>query len=464
MNGPVAASGVRILLLLAALSAVPLASAQGPPSAMPEQPHVTLYEDGVVVHFALSGAKYGANEQPQVRATVAGGAETTYPAYFVGEVVPVGSTDIFSTAVYAAQVPADPGDEVVYQYGDATRGFAAAVTTRMPDGGPLRFVAMGDIGYDGVAADGSQASGADSAPIAMRDLAIAQDPELLVIPGDLSYLNTRAGWDRYMRMHAPLQSTVPTMPAIGNHEWEPGPGYGQFLAEYWLPGNEQDFTFRVGEATFIAINSDNLCNGVQHRSGASLLDPCPEGLVESRMQFVRQALADADSDGTAWTIVYMHHPPYSWGRHGNDWAAHVYLAPLFQEHEVDLVVTAHDHLYSRTYPVIDRQPQANGSAYEKGDGPVYVVLGGGGRELYTASGDTPPAWLAKGESVHHLGVFDVDADQIAYRAIRRDGSELDAFTITAPTGVADLLEDPIPVPAWLAVAGVVAAGLLRRRR
>ncbi len=87
---------------------------------------------------------------------------------------------------------------------------------------------------------------------------------------------------------------------------------------------------------------------------------------------------DAQTDGTPWTIVMMHHAPYSWGDHGNDWAVHVNWNPLFERYNADVVITAHDHLYCRTYPVIAREAQANGTAYNQGVGPVYVVLGGGG--------------------------------------------------------------------------------------
>jgi hypothetical protein len=237
---------VRWALVL--LLALPLVTAQVP-SAMPEQPHVTLAPNGLVVHFAKSGSSYLSTQSPVVLASIEGGPEQPYPAALVGQVLPIGSSDTLTTSIYAATVPVEPGQTIRYRYGDALMGYGGPHEVRRPDNGPLHFVAVGDIGYEGVAIDGSQTPNVESPPIAVRNLAAAQNPELLLLPGDLSYDNNRAGWDRFMRMQAPLQATVPTMPAIGNHEWQAPIGYNQFLATYVLPEQEQDYTFKAGPVT-----------------------------------------------------------------------------------------------------------------------------------------------------------------------------------------------------------------------
>lgn len=437
--------------------------AQTLPAALPEQPHVTLADGGLVVHFALSGLPYTASEAPRVTYSIDGGASAQAEATVVGTVAAVDPTDGFATTVYAATIPVEPGQTLTYSAGDAVRGEVGPFTVRRPDTQTLRLVVMGDIGYDGVGPDGAALTG-EAPPIAMRDLALEQEPDLFVIPGDLSYANGRAGWDRFMRMHAPLQATVPTMPSIGNHEWHDGIGYAQFLAEYVLPGNEMDYVFHAGPVTFIAVNSDAICLDRNGRSGSTLLAPCPNGLDQDRTAWLEQALAEAQADERPWTVVYMHHPPYSWGRHGNDWASQIYWSPLFETYGVDLVVTAHDHLYSRSHPIVQRQATATGNEYRQGDGPIYVVLGGGGRELYQASPDTPPAWYAAGESVHHLGLFDIDGQGITYRALRVDGSTLDEFTIQSGAP-ADARAGPAPsVGLLMVLVAALAFVRLHKRR
>lgn len=453
---------VRVVLVAATvLLALPLCAQAQTPALVPEQVRVTLAPDGLVIHFGLADVATATIAGPQVLYRVDGGEQKAADAVLVGTVLPVLNTDAFATQVWAATLEVPPGARVAYQVRDALRGDSAPFEVRRPDGGALRFVAMGDIGYDGVAADGS-GDPALAPPIAMRDLALAQDPDLLVIPGDLAYLNSRAGWDRFFRMHSPLQAAVPVVPAVGNHEWEDGFGYGQYLASYVLPGGEEDYVQRAGPVTFVVVNSDAACIDVRHRSNGPLHQPCPNGLDEGRTQWLRDALSSAAADEAPWTVVVMHHPPYSWGDHGSDWVTHVYWTPLFEELGVDLVLTAHDHLYGRTHQVRQREVVDGQTPYVKGVAPVYAVVGGGGRELYDLPPGAPPAWLAHGEKVHHLAVIEADEDALTYEAKRVDGSTMDAFTIAKPAGTT---ASPASTPdAGLAVAVLVIALALAWKR
>lgn len=444
---------------LALLVVLPLAAAQTP-SLAPEQPHVTLAPDGLVVHFAYTDGPQLPVATPQIVYRIDGGAEQSAVPARVGNVVSLVPTDGFATAVWAATIPVGPGETLSYRIVDPVRGDTPTYDVRRPTG-DWRLVVIGDIGYDGVAPDGT-GTPLGSAPIAVRDLALQQDPDLALLAGDLSYLNTRAGWDRFMRMQTPLQATVPTIPAIGNHEWEDGPGYGQYLAQYVLPGDEENYVVHTEHATIVVVNSDAACIGVRGRSGGPIYRPCPDGVDQERKQWLEGALRDAAADAAPWTLVLMHHPPYSWGNHGSDWVTHVYWAPLFERHRVDLVLTAHDHVYARTHPVIQREVQATTSPYRQGLGPIYAVSGGGGRELYDLPADAAPDWLAGSERTHHLALLDVNATAIAYQALRLDGSVLDSFVLERHDGPA---RGPVDSPApgvLLALAGL-AIVVLRRR-
>jgi hypothetical protein len=60
--------------------------------------------------------------------------------------------------------------------------------------------------------------------------------------------------------------------------------------------------------------------------------------------------------------------------------------PLFAEHQVDLVINGHNHVYERTDAIRDggvgRPVPVGGSTDPRRDGTVYVTAGGGGKELY----------------------------------------------------------------------------------
>lgn len=459
--------------LLAVLLLLPLAAAQVPDLAPVEQPHVTVAEGGLVLHFASAGAPITDVESPVIRYSINGGGQQEAPAAQVGHVRFSSTNDVAGTRVYAATIAAEPGDVVTYSGGAATRGFTAEHTVAMPPSGPLRFAAAGDIGYTGVAQDGSddgtQPGGA--APILVRDLIIAQEPDLMLIPGDLAYDNSLLGWDRFMRLYAPLQATIPTMSSIGNHEWRedsPGIGYGMFEAEYVLPGDEHDYLFRAGPVTFLGLNSDAICKGDTYRTSyGHEAEPCPTGEADmAKVARIEALLSEAQNDTNPWTVVYMHHPPFSWGRHNSDFGVRALWGPLFDRYGVDFVVTAHDHLYSRSFPVLaDETATQTGDTYVAGNGIVHIVLGGGGRPLYEVRypDEEPPAWFATGGVFYHAMIADADNETIRVQVLAVNGTVMDAFTIVQP-GTTSGPGTDAEAPALLAPLLMLALLVAVRRR
>ncbi|MBO0935299.1 metallophosphoesterase [Fibrella sp. HMF5335] len=64
-----------------------------------------------------------------------------------------------------------------------------------------------------------------------------------------------------------------------------------------------------------------------------------------------------------WTIVFLHHPPYSVGEHNSDdetnnpemAAVRKKLLPILETYGVDLVLTGHSHTYQRSWPIRGHQ-------------------------------------------------------------------------------------------------------------
>lgn len=436
--------------------------------APPEQVHVTLGDDGdtLVVQWAVSDA-YGVADTPQVRWSVAGQQKAPSPGRLVGEVDAGSGEADRSTYVYASGLtPVPPGALVAYEPGSAADGFAGPYDVRMPPAVDerIRFVAYGDISIDDVGPDGTAvSSGAPSQRV--QDLALAQDPDLVVVPGDLAYTHERAGWDTFMRFMEPLQASTVVMPSLGNHEYNDTFGYSRFLEHYVLPGDEENYAFQAGPVSFVAVNSDAMCGPGRAPTGSPPGDVCPDGSVDQdQAAWLRDRLREAAADETNWTVVYFHHPPYSWGHHGGNAGVRSLWVPWFDEYEVDLVLSGHDHLYSRSHPMRGGEATATGSEYTRGNGVVYVVAGGGGRGLYPLPSGEPPSWHAAGESVHHLVRVDATAERVDVTALRADGSTLDSFSIIAdrPPGSTS----PSPAPGILVAfcMAAVAAVALRRLR
>jgi hypothetical protein len=116
------------------------------------------------------------------------------------------------------------------------------------------------------------------------------------------------------------------------------------------------------------------------------------------------AWLDADLAATdrTWRAVFFHHTIFSVGNHGtwgdmeSNWRMRELLAPIMQQHGVQLVVFGHDHLYQRSKRIlvdadglIVRGP-CNGvdsNVVESNAGIVYIVAGIGGTDFHTRQVD-----------------------------------------------------------------------------
>src|SRR6478672_4035384 len=125
------------------------------------------------------------------------------------------------------------------------------------------------------------------------------------------------------------------------------------------------------------------------------------------------------ASGSAWKIVFFHHPLYSSGdRHGSDLRLRDVLEPLLIKYNVSVVLTGHDHFYERVKPQ---------------KGITYFVTGSGGQ-------------LRKGNIDRHSGItangFDTDlafmgaeiaGDEMYFQAIARDGRTVDSGVVKRRT-------------------------------
>ncbi len=132
-------------------------------------------------------------------------------------------------------------------------------------------------------------------------------------------------------------------PSPGNHDTYGSSGMKPYLNFFTLPGNEVYYKFTWGDLAFFSLNST-----------ASSMSEQEEWLKEEIL----------GSKGKI-RIVYFHHSPYSISKHGNERKMQL----DFYGMGVDLVLTGHDHVYSRI---------------EKSDEPglTYLITGAGGKSLY----------------------------------------------------------------------------------
>jgi 3',5'-cyclic AMP phosphodiesterase CpdA len=244
---------------------------------------------------------------------------------------------------------------------------------------PVRFLAFGDSG----------GGGADQYALLEQMYTVPYD--LMIHTGDVAYDDgtIQQYEDNVFGVYGDLFKNIPFFPASGNHDYKTMNG-APFREVFNLPGDsgEQWYSYDWGRVHFVALDTE-----ADYATQAKWLD------------------ADLAASSLPWKIVYLHKPPYSSGQHGSDLALRSKLAPVFQKHGVQLVLTGHDHNYERILPQ---------------RGVTYVVTGGGGIGTVAVGMSD---FTAFSEDVIHFVYAEVFQDELVLHAIDADGREFDSAVI-----------------------------------
>ncbi len=256
---------------------------------------------------------------------------------------------------------------------------------------------------------------------------------LHLIAGDVACVSPYLfQWDLYLNMIQPLSSIAPLLPCKGDEDreediWGNDLGYTSFHGRFILPGNEQWYSFDWGQVHFVALDT---------------LSPFEQ--ASEQYDWLNNDLYFASIDPlTHWIIVYMHHSPYI--HQGGNEQIQQHLVPLFEEHGVDVVFSAHEHFYERTFPLKENMvTDSNQNLYDEPEGIIYVVTGGGGRGLSDVG---PDYYIATKKKEYNLCKVSIDkAGILNLKAIQSErGEVLDEFTITK-YGAATNTPTPRPSP------------------
>jgi hypothetical protein len=308
-----------------------------------------------------------------------------------------------------------PGTTYYYQIVSGITTLAAGVDSfrTAPDSDePFRFVAFGDLGR------------ATTAQIEIAARADSLNADLGILTGDIIYDSGEAVnfTPQYFDIYRPTIRRIPFYPSLGNHDVSTLNGQ-PYLDAYYLPSNnpagtERYYSFDYADVHFVALE-------------VTRENTVPDAAM--------RAWLDADLAGTTkrWKFVFFHVPMYSsLGAHGDDPTIAASLGPIFDARGVDVVFQGHNHYYTRTYPiaagaVVDADQEPN---YLNPGGPIYIVTGGGGRSLYSIGTSLPYEVYSK--STYHLTSVDVVGNTLALLAIERDGTVIDAMTLTKDVSTA----------------------------
>ncbi len=237
-------------------------------------------------------------------------------------------------------------------------------------------------------------------------------------------------WNAWFNAVTPMIENIPFAPVMGNHEtytqdWKaamPEP----YLKFFSLPpngsasNNGMYYSFDYGGVHFSVLNTQT----------DELQDFRPE-LMAEQLAWLRSDLANTASK---WKVVLMHKDilRYAFTDRPNSfdpsalqftpWGQQ--LMPLFDEFNVDAVLTAHLHTYRRRVPLKNFTPDSSGT--------TYILTGVAGDVRYASLWQRGPADAAlapQPEDANYI-TLEKTPDALTFKAFLPDGREFDSITIT----------------------------------
>ncbi len=272
---------------------------------------------------------------------------------------------------------------------------------------PFNFAAAGDWGCNSNAEKNVQSI-------------LSKETELVLGLGDYSY---EADADCWLDTISPINSKMKI--TIGNHDSEEEESTaltGQYLNHFKL--SKQYYSFNKGNVFFLVMSTQDSYSK-----------------NSEQFNFVKQELEKASKDPNIdWIVVYYHKPIYtSTTKHAALTSFGDIYHPLFDQYDVDLVLSGHNHNYQRTFPLSFNKDDSarpiivnkNPNTYNQVGAPIFIISGTGGVGLHTLG--TQAEFTAKqfGKFGHiNIDVSRDTSNKLIGTFYDLAGNKLDEFTIT----------------------------------
>lgn len=238
-------------------------------------------------------------------------------------------------------------------------------------------------------------------------------------------------WRTWLDSIKPLSARIPLAPTLGNHEmytldWkmrEPR----AYLNYFDVPSNGNTtfdrhyYSYDYGDVHYVVL--DTQLYESNHEDNHDTHHP---DLYDEQVQWLRQDLA---SNTKKWTVVLMHRDPfqYAFDRPGTSRAAGfdeegVLFMPIFDEFNVDLVLSAHLHSYRNRGHVRNFDRDASG--------PLYILTGIAGDARRPNWQQHPlDVYVAPDREKNNYMTMTVTPNRLVVRAFLADGTQLDESVI-----------------------------------
>lgn len=149
-------------------------------------------------------------------------------------------------------------------------------------------------------------------------------------------------------------SAIPFAPTAGNHDFY-SLLFGNYFGNSGVNATGYDYYFSYGNAVFIVLDSNNIIPAIHKKTISDAINAYPDA---------------------TWRVIMLHHGAYSAG--ADEFTNKICTSMIkgyFDSYDIDLVLSGHNHFYSRTYPVYDGKISSVGSVYFEGGSASGGKLG-----------------------------------------------------------------------------------------
>ena len=260
---------------------------------------------------------------------------------------------------------------------------------------PSRIVAVGDVARCELESDEHTA--------ALADEAFRHKNGVVAILGDAAYDAGSPAEFAHCYATSWGRHRFRTLPAVGNHEYHTpdAGGYFDYFGDAAGDPTQGWYAYDLGDWHVVVLNS--VCDEI---------GGCDVG--SDQETWLREHL---ESDQSACTLAYMHHPRFSSGPHGDSTEVTALWQALV-DHGVDLALAGHDHHYERLAPL-----EANGEPGAPG-GVQSFVVGTGGTWLRPVSQPRPGSEVIIDDS-HGVLILDLESTGYEWQFMDTTGAVLD---------------------------------------
>ena len=238
-------------------------------------------------------------------------------------------------------------------------------------------------------------------------------------------------WRTWLNSIRPLSANVPLATTLGNHEmytldWKMREPYA-YLNYFAVPPNGNEifnrryYSYDFGDVHYIVL--DTMLYESNHEDNHDTHHP---DLYDVQVQWLRQ---DLTTNTKKWTVVLMHRDPfqYAFDRPGANRAIGfddegVLFMPIFDEFNVDLVLSAHLHSYRNRGHVRNFDRDSSG--------PLYILTGIAGDARRPKWKEHPlDVYVAPDRDKNNYMTMTVTPNKLIVKAFLPDGTPLDESVI-----------------------------------